>query len=198
LIGWAGTGLGKLHWFQVAGVPYKYFSVVIFLFLVVFVLTYVFELAVIYKRYAFFVAFFVAIGIFIFINIFEHNNIFYHIRRYAFFVLIFAIFLSFFFLFHKNEFLKRTITYSLVISGFMFFIVFWEVYDLYLLDGRLRATHGRYFYTLIGIFAVFISFVSLKFPIMVNIFYPIISIGLVLAEGYVWLFEAIPFFKLNL
>lgn len=198
LIGWAGTGLGKLHWFQVAGVPYQYFSVVVFLFLVVFVWTYLFELAVSYKIYAFFVAFFVAIGIFIFINIFEHNNIFYHIRRYAFFLLIFAIFIAFFFLFHKNEFLKKTITYSLVISGFMFFVVFWEVYELYLLDGRLRATHGRYFYTLIGIFAVFISFVALKFPISANIFYPILSIALVVAEGYVWLFEAIPFFKVNL
>jgi hypothetical protein len=51
----------------------------------------------------------------------------------------------------------RPIFYSVLLFGFFSCVLGWQIYKLYLLDGRMRATHGRYFYPLLG--TIVISFV---------------------------------------
>ena len=74
-------------------------------------------------------------------------------------------------------------------------VVLYEVYEIYLFDGRMRATHGRYFYPLIGLFCVFFSFIGIMLPRVANYIFPLMAICFVALEGYVWFFNSIPFFR---
>lgn len=78
---------------------------------------------------------------------------------------------------------------------FLFFgsILLLQVYDLFLYDGRMRATWGRYFYPVVPIILVSIAYSVLNLRIPALYFAPpvILMAGV---ELYIWIYEAIPFF----
>ena len=68
-----------------------------------------------------------------------------------------------------------------------------EVYGLYLLSGRLRAIHGRYFYPVFPFFLAALSIVVHKLKIPVELVFSLVVI-LALLELDVFIWQTIPFY----
>lgn len=195
LIGWIGSGHGEVRWFQVGGLPYQYFSFLIFFLTVVFVGLFLLSVRKNINNYMV-IVFFLLLFLFQFnIKIFYYGD-FYSSIRIITYNLWFSVFIfSFVYFFAKPDFFSKIASYSLIVCGFMVAVVLYEVYEIYLFDGRMRATHGRYFYPLIGLFCVFFSFIGIMLPRVANYIFPLMAICFVALEGYVWFFNSIPFFR---
>src|SRR5690606_6049823 len=61
---------------------------------------------------------------------------------------------------------SRLLLYALITIGFFFLILGYEVYNLSLLDGRMRATHGRYTYPVIPLFILVTGIAASKLKIL--------------------------------
>jgi len=195
LIGWTGSGLGEVRWFQVGGFPYQCFSVSIFLLSVLFVCLFLLDIKKNINHYMIFLFFLIFILFQFYIKMFCCGDFFSIIRNNTF-ILWFSVFaFSFIYIFVKPDFFSKIISYSLFVCGFMVAVVLSEVYEIYLLDGRMRATHGRYFYPLIGLFSVFFSYIGINLPRVSHFIFPFIAICFIALEGYVWLYISLPFFR---
>lgn len=90
---------------------------------------------------------------------------------------------------------KRDIIFYLFLIIFFFFtvILLHSLYEIYLLDGRMRATHGRYFYPVIPfiLLSIAIALDKLKFP---NILLAAIVVWLAIMEMQSFVIQAIPFY----
>lgn len=196
LIGWSGGGFEGLHLLQVQGVPYKYFTICVFILTLFFavVLFKNVKLIAANKNFTLIVITLVSVFIAYFVNPIEYKDIYLVIRDLIFSLWLFFIVVSILVFFLKKRFFDKLIFYSLIICGFMIIVVFYKVYEVYLLSGQLRAIHGRYFYPLLGFLVVFISYISVSFPRATRFLYPSMAVGFICLEGYVWFNEAIPFF----
>jgi hypothetical protein len=78
---------------------------------------------------------------------------------------------------------------------FLFFItiLLYEIYNIYLLDGRLRAAHGRYFYPVMPLLllSVAIAIKKINIPLSILILF---STGLVVMELETCISQTLPFY----
>lgn len=89
----------------------------------------------------------------------------------------------------------RLALYALMVFGFFAAVLLWKVYGFYVLDGRLRAIHGRYLFPLIPFMLaglVVPALAALRWRV-----WPIVLVAMVLGatELHVFLDQVMPFYK---
>ncbi len=178
LIGWRGTDLGNPAWFQIQPPFLAIYQVGMF-FIVL--LTLAWFLLVISKSYnagknsdfsrsllekfrsqigiSFFFPVTTALGLMALLALtISHQVVSMTVASWLIipsFAILFALFILSILVFILPIGQKqRPIFYAIIILAFFSFVVLWEVYKIFLLDGRMRATHGRYFYPALGMIIV--------------------------------------------
>ncbi len=220
LIGWMGTGGGKVKLLTVHGLPFAFFSILIFCLAFIFVL-YVILLSYRTFRLTHFrmtansivgwagsiiegkkcykavmiISFFAAILISGYIGMISYAApTFLGVARIITVVLlIFGGIVSFALLFLSNDPVDRIALYGVVLFLFFGSFLLYKVYSIYLVRGQLGAMHGRYFYPVIP--ALLLSFsIALK-----RLRVPIIAIAIFVTflacmEIETIVMQAIPFY----
>ena len=96
-------------------------------------------------------------------------------------------------LIYVTEPLDRLMLYALVVFLFFTAVLMWQVYGIYLLDGRMRATHGRYFYPVVPfmLVALAVSVYRLRIP---GLLLAVLTAGLAIMELETFVLQALPFY----
>jgi hypothetical protein len=180
LIGWAGVGHGSLTWFQLRPPFLTLYTWVAFLvaFLALIWFSYTtirsyseerilapsaspspieksYSYVKVFHSYSFAVVF----GLIVLLTLtMAHQIVSVNISPWLIIPLFGIIFLLFIislmvFVFPVEQ-KQRPMFYAIVILAFFSLILLWQVYNVFLLDGRLRATHGRYFYPVLGMVVI--------------------------------------------
>lgn len=212
LIGGVGTGLGKAtSWFQINGIPRGVFTVTLVISAII--LTWQF---IIYNKkmsignvpwlnhkiltsrltsysLGVMLVFITTVTVFMTLMIFSIKGGSEMNLRLFSFALIFSIGIgSFITIFLNKENEAKIFLYGLAAFSFFCLTLLINIHGIYLLDGRLRATHGRYLYPaipwLIVAFALAIKRISWSRGAMVVIF-----IALVMAEVDAYMNQVLPF-----
>lgn len=213
IIGWIGTGVGKLTWFQITGFPRSVFTLLLLGLAVV--LTYQF---IVHNRrhfvgnmlwpnhkgggllstlniYSLVVTLASALTIFFFMilmffSLKGSNEM--NLRLFGF-ALIFSIGVgSFLTIFLKSHAEEKVFMYGLAAFSFFCLILVIQIYGIYLLDGRLRATHGRYLYPVIPWLIVSCA-LAIKNYAWANGILFVIFVAVVLAEVDSYINQVLPF-----
>jgi hypothetical protein len=183
LLGWIGTGRGKVVWFQVGGLPRAVFSILI---LGLACISVVYVLVLMYRAFTkvtpqlpgnsllawtgnliaknhysnllIVITFVVALLLAGFIGITSYitHPLMGGARVMTVVMLIFGGILAFALLLFISDPVDRISLYGLVLMLFFGTILLYQVYKSYLWAGQMRATHGRYFYPVIP--ALLLSF----------------------------------------
>ena len=108
-------------------------------------------------------------------------------------LLVFAGMAAFVPLLYVTEPLDRLMLYALVVFLFFTAVLLWQVYGIYLLDGRLRAIHGRYFYPVMPFMlaALAVSVYRLRIP---GLLLAVLTAGLAIMELETFVLQALPFY----
>ena len=96
-------------------------------------------------------------------------------------------------LLYVTEPLDRLMLYALVVFLFFTVVLLWQVYGFYLLDGRLRAIHGRYFYPVMPFMlaALAVAVYRLRIP---GLLLAVLTAGLAIMELETFVLQALPFY----
>ena len=220
LLGWIGTGGGKLNWFQVAGAPRAAFSLILFATGLLINVSLLITLWQAFRiRTGFFtervsrpgivkwlsstpvkagllasglvVAMVGAVTICIGSHPAPHPMGEARILYAA--LLVFAGMVALVPLLYVTEPLDRLMLYALVVFLFFTAVMMWQVYGIYLLDGRMRATHGRYFYPVVPfmLVALAVSVYRLRIP---GLLLAVLTAGLAIMELETFVLQALPFY----
>ena len=178
LIGWIGKGAGKLSWFQIQHpflTPYEIVVLFVCIFAVIWfsktithyfyqenseigdhsIIVNSYQQIGLLLRYGFVALLVIVTGCTLIIS---HHIVSTTVASWLIvptFSLIFALFVL-----PATVFVvpickaQRSIFHAVLIVAFFSAVLLWKIYGIYLLDGRLRATHGRYFYPLLGMLVV--------------------------------------------
>ena len=215
ILGGGGTGRGVLKWFMIGGVPRSFFSILMLMmmlliaFFIIFLMCRSFKtensaeqeyqnlLSKIYlflkpvRKYALISTFSIAIffSFAIFMNSFPASII----RNLFVVFFVFAGVSASGPLLYEKDLLSRFLLYSMLLCMIFATVLLWEVYGIYLKDGRLRATQGRYFYPIIPFFIAALSIVVKRFKIPAWLICGLV-VALAVMELEVFVLQAIPFY----
>ena len=220
LIGWNGTGIGKLKWFQVNGMPREVFSMLIFILSCISV---IYVLMLLYRTFKLnspqltgnsmmswannliiknclsrkLLVLMLIIGgilaVYLSMKSYAAPSLFGSMRVFSVGILIFAAILAMALLFLTPDPVDRVALYGLVLLFVFGMIILYQVYGVYLVDGRLRAAHGRYFYPVIPILLLSISIAVLRLRVPA-FFIAVVTLILAYVELETYLLQAIPFY----
>jgi hypothetical protein len=220
ILGFVGTGKGQLAWFQVRGLPLTVFSIVVFglccilLFYSLKLMTYVYKYTysmlsaksrlywmgdkIVKNHYhkilivvTFVLAFFIA-GYIAMIS-YTTPLLLGHARILSISILIFVAIEGLVLLLFIYDPLERIALYGVVVFVFFGIIVLYQVYGVYLWDGRLRATHGRYFFPVIPFLLLSIA-ISVKRLQISAVLIAIGAVTLAYMELETYILQAIPYY----
>lgn len=101
--------------------------------------------------------------------------------------------LSFFMTFYTTDQEDRIVLYALIVFLYFSALLIWNLYNLYLLDGRLRAVHGRYFYPVVPFILAAIA-ISVKRMKISGLFLGSVVSILAIMELDAFILQALPFY----
>ena len=222
LIGWIGTGAGSLSWFQIHGVPRLVFSltemgiaIILFAYFVInfypgmgservpraeaknfsiiHSLTNRFKNA---TRTVFLLLLAVSVfcGIAFFINCYNPATIDGRMREASASIVcaVFILSTQVFMVEMKSE--SRIACYASLMFGFFSFVLLYNVYEIYLSDGRMRATHGRYLYPVIPLMLICLTGIAAKRLRVPRWLFVLAAAALAYCELAAYLDQIIPFY----
>jgi hypothetical protein len=214
LIGWGDFGDGP-HWFQVDGFPLTTFTLVLGLFSFVLLLRFfhvLFRQKIVNQSTRFInslisfklksqelwpciriLVISLIIGIFLLLSYFSLKGSFEANIRLVAIAMILALGVGSIItvLFEDND-TERLFFYGLIAFLFFAVVVFLQIYQYYLVDGRLRATHGRYFYPVLPWIITSFSLILVDRvwgERLLMLFFPV----LVIAETDAYISQILPF-----
>jgi len=222
LIGWQTPGITGNTWFQIRGFPLKYFLLVLFFMVVALAIAlfktikqlhtnnYNFKQADTQfmplrnflsnkKTRCLIINTSIAISTFFCVLLFSNSHFsiipFSDLRILSICLLVWACCLSLVIMVWTTTMGPRQILMSFGLITFLFFTftLLQPLYKAYLMDGRMRATHGRYFYPVTPF--IILSFAIAVYNLRINrtfLFFGVI--GLAIMEWYSYLLLIIPFF----
>lgn len=221
ILGGIGTGAGELNWFQLYGMPRLFFSVLLLLIiglLTIYILSVFLQayrsnivgikadktllgyiqtqiLSAGHTKAIIVIGAIVAITVFFYL--FVNSNAGAPnggmIRLTAISLILMSSALAIFSLINIGGWTERFSSYALLAFLFFTLIMAWQIYVMYLLDGRLRATHGRYFYPIMPFLIVAFAIAVKRFNIPALIIaVSVVLLGIMELEAYVS--QAIPFY----
>jgi len=220
LLGWIGTGMGELRWFQVDGLPRTVYSIVMFVLACMcaaYVLVLVrralkdrfegvpagFLISWLRARVAgkHFERIVILLGLLTALLLAVYIGTQSYVAPVPFGLLRLAsVALSIFvpvaalgLFLYPFEPVDRLFVCGQIILIFFGFIVLYEVYGVYLWDGRLRATHGRYFYPIIPLVLLSAAIVLMRMRIPA-IIVAVVAAVLAYMELETFLFQALPLY----
>jgi hypothetical protein len=108
-------------------------------------------------------------------------------------LLVFGAVAALFPLLYVTEPLDRLMLYALVVFFFFTTVLMWQVYGFYLLDGRVRAAQGRYFYPVMPFMlaALAVAVYRLHIP---GLLLAVLTAGLAIMELETFVLQALPFY----
>lgn len=226
LFGWIGTGKGNLMWLQITAYPLKFYTLTSLILLLT-TSYLIIKWAVnrtseknvktsyesgsivswlknrVVKRVSLtnisslIIVISFILTVFLSFNLYFKPGITYLIHNINFMLIIFIFLLSS--LLWLTVLSKKwlLVIYSLIIFGFYSLVVTFQTYQLYLTDGRLRATHGRYFYPLlafilIGLLYPITNLIKKKYKLFL-----LIGILFCLLEFLTFTNQVFPFYKVD-
>lgn len=210
LFGWIGTGKGMTtHWVQISGIPleaYTYITFIIVSISLVLFLKYIQKSFFGYKCHtdlfsqkiyvvsSLFIAF--VLGYILIDNLYTVHTISGHFRKFIFIELLVLSFLSTMLLFFPHRIEYKIRIYAIVVFSFFAVVITWKLYGIYLLDGRMRATHGRYFYPLIAMLMIGVFMPVLKYLKPKRSAMLFVVIILIVLESMTIFRQAIPWYSI--
>lgn len=226
LFGWIGTGEGANVWFQIKYLPLKIYIVILLILLImttsliikkiiknVFISSQIklkenisiidwLKKTILLKvnlKYLSVIIITTSLILTIFFSFTSYlspgiSNLINHIN---FTLLIFIFLLSGLLLLIPTNKNWKLISYSLLIFGFFTLVTTFQVYQLYLNDGRLRATHGRYFYPLFSFLLIGLIYPIIELLKNKSKFFLLTAIILCFVEFLTFTKQVFPFYNLG-
>lgn len=220
LLGWQSPGITGNSWFQVYDFPRYYFSIILVLTVVAMLVyslnfikrttvsiskhevspagfslldDYIMRRIVFHTGLVFVALMALSVGVISYITSYDTGDsgllrsvafsLFVTIAVISLFLIIWAIRNGDDFIFYLG----------VIVFSFFTCVLFYELYGVYLLDGRLRATHGRYFYPVMPfiLLSVAVAIKKIRFP---KFILALLVVGLAVAEMHSFVVQAIPFY----